>query len=169
MAVNLNRANLEDLTKLHGIAEGTAEKIIDYRNEHGIFRSWEDVKRIPGFGDSLVEHLKDGGLEVGEEYIDIVKDLTKQLSDTYLTSFKLGLSLWENNLKMMNGYVRQLVSMQKNMYRPLIDIANGGGDSPLNNNFIEKMFSIQRDYIEQIGNISEREVQKLERKLRENT
>lgn len=170
MAVNLNRANLEDLTKLQGIAEGIAEKIINYRNEHGIFRSWEDVKRIPGFGDSLVENLKNGGVEVVEEYIDIAKDLTKQLSDSYLTSFKLGLSLWENNLKMINQYIRQFVSMQKNMYTPLIDIANvRSGGSPFNNNLIEKMFSIQRDYIEHIGNTSEREVQRLDRKLRENT
>jgi hypothetical protein len=94
----------------------------------------------------------------------------EQLSDSYLTSFKLGSSLWENNLKMMNEYVRQMVSIQKNLFTPLIDTANvRGADSLFSHNLIEKMFSIQRDYIEQIQNISEREVRRLNRGLKENT
>jgi hypothetical protein len=98
-------------------------------------------------------------VEVGEEYIDIAKDLIEQLSESYLMSFKLGSSLWENNLKMMNTYIKLLVSMQKSMYTPLIDTANvRSGDSPPFNNFFEKMFSIQRDYFERIWNISEREI-----------
>ena len=57
--VNVNTASIEELTFLPGIGVSTAEKIIIYRKEHGLFHSPDDLKSIKGIGDRKVEKLKD--------------------------------------------------------------------------------------------------------------
>jgi competence protein ComEA len=50
---------LEDLCKLTGIGEGTAEKIIAYRNEHGLFQSIEELKKVSGIGEAKYAKIQD--------------------------------------------------------------------------------------------------------------
>lgn len=57
--ININTANLEELTKLPGIGEATANKIISYRKEIGKFKTIEDLKNVPGIGNSKFDNLKD--------------------------------------------------------------------------------------------------------------
>lgn len=57
--VNINTASLEDLTKLDGIGESKAQKIIDYRNENGPFKSIEDIRNISGIGEKIYESIKE--------------------------------------------------------------------------------------------------------------
>ena len=57
--ININTANLEELTKLPGIGEATANKIISYRKETGKFKTIEDLKNVPGIGNSKFDNLKD--------------------------------------------------------------------------------------------------------------
>ena len=59
MKININTADINELDKLPGIGDSTAQKIIDYRNENGKFNSIEDVKNIKGIGDSKFEKIKD--------------------------------------------------------------------------------------------------------------
>jgi competence protein ComEA len=37
----------------------TAQNILDYRAEHGPFRSVEDLDAVPGIGPARVEQLRD--------------------------------------------------------------------------------------------------------------
>jgi competence protein ComEA len=37
----------------------TAQKILDYRSEHGPFRSVDDLDAVPGIGPSRIEQLRD--------------------------------------------------------------------------------------------------------------
>jgi competence protein ComEA len=37
----------------------TAQKIVDYRTEHGAFRSVDDLDQVPGIGPTRVENLRD--------------------------------------------------------------------------------------------------------------
>jgi competence protein ComEA len=37
----------------------TAQKIIDYRTEHGSFRSVDDLDDVPGIGPARIEQLRD--------------------------------------------------------------------------------------------------------------
>ena len=105
-----------------------------------------------------------------EDSADIAKELTRQISDSYLTSFKLGLSLWENNLKMMTEYFGQWLSVQQDVYSSLLQMVNVRNADPfLNRDLIEKTFSVQRNYIDQIRNLSEREIQSINREARGNT
>ena len=49
--VNINHASGTELETLPGIGAKTADKIIEYRNEHGGFRSKEELKEVPPIGE----------------------------------------------------------------------------------------------------------------------
>jgi len=55
--VNLNKANAEQLEKVGGLGRERAERIVRQRP----FEKWEDLKRIEGFSDKLVNDLKNSG------------------------------------------------------------------------------------------------------------
>lgn len=57
--ININTASVEELIKLQGIGEATANKIISYRKENGKFQSIDELKNVPGIGDSKFENIKD--------------------------------------------------------------------------------------------------------------
>jgi competence protein ComEA len=57
--VHLNTATLEQLDELPGVGPVTAQKIIDYREQHGAFSSVDDLDGIPGIGPARLEQLRD--------------------------------------------------------------------------------------------------------------
>ena len=57
--VNINTASKEKLETLPGVGETTAQKIIDYREANGKFKTIEDIKNVSGIGDAKYESLKD--------------------------------------------------------------------------------------------------------------
>ena len=56
--VNINTAKQTELETLSGIGPSTALKIINYRNENGDFKEIEDLKNVPGIGESKFENIK---------------------------------------------------------------------------------------------------------------
>jgi len=63
-AVDINTASAEELDKLKGIGPVKAKAIVDYRAKNGPFKSVEDIKNVPGIGDSTFDGLK-GEIRVG--------------------------------------------------------------------------------------------------------
>lgn len=56
--VSLSSATLEQLDTLDGVGPGLAQKIIDYRTQHGGFRSLDELGEVPGIGDKRLESLR---------------------------------------------------------------------------------------------------------------
>ena len=56
--ININTATQEELMTLPGIGESKAKDIITYRSENA-FTSIEDIKNVPGIGESLFAKIKE--------------------------------------------------------------------------------------------------------------
>jgi len=56
--VNLNEASEIELETLPGVGPATAQAILDYRTEHGRFRSVDDLLNVRGIGPSKLEQIK---------------------------------------------------------------------------------------------------------------
>jgi len=57
--VNINTASLADLDKLPRIGPKVAQRILDYRKEHGPFKRIEDLMKVKGIGEKTFARLKD--------------------------------------------------------------------------------------------------------------
>ena len=57
--ININTATIEELDNLPGVGEATANKILNYREENGIFKSIEEVKNVNGIGEKKYIDIKD--------------------------------------------------------------------------------------------------------------
>ncbi len=57
--VSLSSATVEELDQLPGVGPITAQKIVDYRTEHGPFSSVDDLDSVPGIGPTRIEQLRD--------------------------------------------------------------------------------------------------------------
>lgn len=56
--ININTATIEELDKLPGVGEATANKIVNHRSESGEFKSIEEIKNVNGIGDKKFEEMK---------------------------------------------------------------------------------------------------------------
>ena len=60
--MDLNTATEQDLTV---IGKDNAKKIVQHRLQNGSFKSWEDLKRVPGLAPHMLDTLKRSGFTVG--------------------------------------------------------------------------------------------------------
>lgn len=56
--VNLNTATLDQLDALPGVGPVLAQRILDWRAEHGGFRSVDDLNSVSGIGDTSFAKLR---------------------------------------------------------------------------------------------------------------
>jgi comEA protein len=57
--ININTASAADLDKLPRIGPKVAQRIIDYRKEHGPFKKIEEIMKVKGIGEKTFARLKD--------------------------------------------------------------------------------------------------------------
>ena len=60
--VNLNTAPPQELERIGGLGDQRAQRIVENRP----FNSWEDLKRVEGFSDKLVQDLQEAGATLGD-------------------------------------------------------------------------------------------------------
>ena len=56
--VNINTAGIKELSTLTGIGEAKAQKIIDYREANGGFKSIDEIMKVKGIGKATYEKFK---------------------------------------------------------------------------------------------------------------
>ena len=56
--VNLNTATAEQLEELPGVGPATAQAILEYRKEHGRFRTVDELLEVRGIGDAKLAALR---------------------------------------------------------------------------------------------------------------
>ena len=57
--MNINTADAEELATLKGIGSSLAQRIVDYREQHGAFKSVDEIKNVRGIGQNKFDDFKD--------------------------------------------------------------------------------------------------------------
>ncbi|SMC26417.1 comEA protein [Desulfacinum hydrothermale DSM 13146] len=57
--VNINTAHAEQLQSLPGIGPAIAQRIVQYRQQNGLFKQKEDIQNVRGIGPKKYEAIKD--------------------------------------------------------------------------------------------------------------
>jgi competence protein ComEA len=55
--VNINTATVEQLVEVKGIGEVLAQRIVEYRRAHGVFKSLNELDNVKGVGGKTLEKL----------------------------------------------------------------------------------------------------------------
>lgn len=63
--IDINRASIEELERTFQISNDRAQKILSTRRQLGGFKSWDDVKKVPGISDGMIENMRQAGLTLG--------------------------------------------------------------------------------------------------------
>ena len=57
--VNINTADVAQLTRLPRVGEKIGQRIIDYRKKNGKFKKPADIMKVKGTGEKTFENMKD--------------------------------------------------------------------------------------------------------------
>ncbi|WP_370651986.1 ComEA family DNA-binding protein [Methylotenera sp.] len=57
-AINLNTASQSELEEIKGIGPAKAKSILDYRKQHGDFKTINELENVKGIGEATVEKLR---------------------------------------------------------------------------------------------------------------
>lgn len=52
-----NKMSASELESFKGIGQRTAQSIIEYRKQHGLFSSFDELTKIKGIGEKKLQHL----------------------------------------------------------------------------------------------------------------
>ncbi|MFB6356425.1 MAG: ComEA family DNA-binding protein [bacterium] len=56
--LNINQATADEFTVLPGIGPTTAQRIADYRQQHGTFQSLDELTDVTGIGDHTFSRIQ---------------------------------------------------------------------------------------------------------------
>jgi competence protein ComEA len=59
VSVNINTADSGELSSLPGIGTSKATAIVSYRSEYGPFATVEDLTKVRGIGNNVLEKIRD--------------------------------------------------------------------------------------------------------------
>jgi len=57
--ININTATASELQKLPRIGAKVAQRIVDFRTEHGNFKKIEDIMKVKGIGEKTFKRIRD--------------------------------------------------------------------------------------------------------------
>jgi competence protein ComEA len=53
--ININTADVGELMSLDGVGRGLAEKIVKHREERGMFKTPDDLRKVDGVGNAVLQ------------------------------------------------------------------------------------------------------------------
>jgi competence protein ComEA len=56
--IDLNRAGADELTSVPGIGKTLAQRIVEFREQHGPFKRVEDLMKVKGIGEKSFEKIR---------------------------------------------------------------------------------------------------------------
>ena len=56
--ININTATQAELATLNGIGQSKAGAIIEYRDAHGAFKTIDDLAKVKGIGEKIMEKIR---------------------------------------------------------------------------------------------------------------
>jgi len=63
--IDINTADQDTLAALPDVGEARARAIVDYRQQHGSFKTVEEMKQVPSIGEQVFANIKEK-ITVGE-------------------------------------------------------------------------------------------------------
>ena len=57
--ISINTADLNTLLQIPKIGEKTAQAILEYRSQYGLFKTLEDLMKVKGIGQAKFDFIKD--------------------------------------------------------------------------------------------------------------
>jgi len=57
--ININSFKIDELSRLPGVGDKIAARIMDYHKTHGPFRAKEELMQVKGIGEKKFEKIKD--------------------------------------------------------------------------------------------------------------
>jgi competence protein ComEA len=57
--ININKASVEELTQLKNVGDKFAQRIVEYREKNGPFKTPADIMKVKGIGSKIWELNKD--------------------------------------------------------------------------------------------------------------
>ena len=100
-----------------------------------------------------------------KDFTDSVKEITGLVKESYLNGVRLSLSLWEDNLKVLNAQVDQWFNVQQNYTNGIRKFyerfpkeveALLDGNSIAMNGQINRIAAFQKDYVESARKVSDK-------------
>jgi len=86
--MDINKASAEELGKAFQVDGTRARYIVEHRQKQGSFKSWEDVKQVPGFEDKMVDSAAPSLIVTREEATEIA--LRNRVDRILLVTFMHG-------------------------------------------------------------------------------
>lgn len=59
----LNKVTKEQLEAINGIGHATADKIVNYREEHGNYSDFRDLRKVDGIKEAIIHRLEQEDLK----------------------------------------------------------------------------------------------------------
>jgi gas vesicle protein len=100
-----------------------------------------------------------------KDFAETVKEVTGQVKENYLNGLEFTLSLWEENLKVLNAQVDQWLDLQQELIgagrefydrfpKEISPFSNG--NSKTINGQINRLVAFQKDYVESVRKASDK-------------
>jgi len=95
-------------------------------------------------------------VKVVEDFTDEVEQTTRFVRENYIKSFKLPISLWEENLKFLNTQIEQWLSFQQDYINSVIefydDFPGWNGNSKNTDSYFKYPLALQKSYLDSVRN-----------------